>query len=279
MKQSTKLSNTSTSIEHILYSIDNYKPTINYLLQDILTKFLTIIIEFLTIINEKISIKNRQYYLFIVERGLETIIHVFSLIFYYTKNLELTFYHSQKAYYFYIEFIEQISDDNVTFLQLSSKDAVLFVYKKTIYDLNNEYKKNMVEPNEDEKILLNTLDIYIQFYKTLVIHTLYNSSTNNNKEVFDECYKCMENVTESLIKHNKPKKSQIDLVYIFTTLLNDKTIDLNTFYQLIQGFSEKIVLKKKYDENSLKRKIYDYEMNALFLNQEYDKIIGFIFNE
>ncbi len=276
-----KLSNTGTSMEYILYSIDNYKPTINYLLQDILTKFLTIIIEYLTIINEKISIKNRQYYRFIVERGLETIIHVFSLIFYYTKNLELTFYHSQKAYYFYIEFIEQISDDNVTFLQLSSKDAVLFVYKKTIYDLNNEYKKNMVEPTEDEKILLTTLDIYIQFYKTIIIHTLYNSPTNNNKEVFDECYKCMENVTELLIKHNKPKKSQIEMVYTFVSILNDKTSDNNIFYQLIQEFVKKIVVKKKYDEVMLKSKIYSNEFNALFsnLDNNYNKIIEHIFNE
>jgi hypothetical protein len=113
-----------------------------------------------------------------LERGLETLIHVFSVVFYYTKNLELTFYHTQKAYYFYIEFIEQISDDNITFLQLSSKDAILFVYKKTIYDLNNEYKKNLMEPNEDEKIILNTLSSYIHFYKSVIINTLYSNKTN-----------------------------------------------------------------------------------------------------
>jgi hypothetical protein len=96
-------------------------------------------------ISEKTTMKNKLYYKFIFERGIETLLHVFSIIFYYTKNLELTFYHTQKAYYFYIEFIEQISDDNVTFLQLSSRDAVMFVYKKTIFDINNEYKKNIKE--------------------------------------------------------------------------------------------------------------------------------------
>jgi hypothetical protein len=33
--------------------------------------------------------KNKPYYRFIFERGIETLIHVFSCIFYYTKNLEL----------------------------------------------------------------------------------------------------------------------------------------------------------------------------------------------
>jgi hypothetical protein len=280
MKQQTNKSSNSPVIEYILYSIDNYRPTINCLLQDILTKFLTVVIEYLTIISEKITIKNRQYYLFILERGLETIIHVFSVLFYYTKNLELTVYHSQKAYYFYIEFIEQISDDNITFLQLSSKDAILFVYKKTIYELNNEYKKNLLEPNEDEKMLLNTLDIYIHFYKTIIINTLYNCQTNitiTNKINMDECYKCMENVTELLIKYNKPKKSQIELVYNFTNMIFDKSIDINVFYDLVLDFVKKLVSKKKWDELTIKRKIYDPEINSVI--DDKCKLIDFIFKE
>ncbi len=279
MKQSFKPINNNPSLEHILYSIDNYRPTINYLLQDILTKFLTVIIEYLTIITEKITIKNRQYYLFILERGLETLIHVFSIIFYYTKNLELTFYHTQKAYYFYIEFIEQISDDNITFLQLSSKDAILFVYKKTIYDLNNEYKKNLMEPNEDDTIILNTLGSYINFYKAVIINTIYGQTNTINKHSLDECYKCMENVTELLIKHNKPKKSQIDLVYTLTNILCDKNIEINKFYELVIEFVKKIVLKKKIDEQLLKNRLYYPEITNLINDEQYNSIIDFIFNE
>ena len=94
---------------------------------------------------------------------------MFSNIFYYTKNLELSFYHTQKAYYIYIEFIEQISDDNVTFLQLSSKDAILFVYKKTIFELNNECKKNNKELSLEEQNILGTVNLYINMYKKICI--------------------------------------------------------------------------------------------------------------
>ena len=119
-------------IQYLLYNVENYKPLIQNTAQEILTKFTEMMIEYMRLIAEKTNIKNKQYYIFIFERGIETLIHIFSMIFYYTKNLELTFYHSQKAYYFYVEFIEQISDDNITFLQLSSRDALMFVYQNLL---------------------------------------------------------------------------------------------------------------------------------------------------
>ena len=30
------------------------------------------------------------------------------------------------------------------YLQLNSRDATLFVYKKTIYEINNDHKKNII---------------------------------------------------------------------------------------------------------------------------------------
>ena len=147
-----KISQTSPSdLNTLLYNVGNYKPIIENTIQDILTKFVIIIIEYMRLIAEKITMKNKPYYKFIFQRGLETLIHVFSILFYYTKNLELTFYHAQKAIYYYIEFIEQISDENVSFLNLSSRDAVLFVYKKTIYEINNEYKNicQKIKPSDE----------------------------------------------------------------------------------------------------------------------------------
>ena len=82
---------------------------------------------------------NPNYLKFIVIRGIETLTHVFNTILHYTKNLEITYLHSQKAYYYYIEFISQISEDQNIFLQLSSNDAIMYVYKKTIYNINKKF--------------------------------------------------------------------------------------------------------------------------------------------
>ena len=183
MKTGKKTNTFNDDVSYILYNVSNYRTNIENSVQDILHRFVSVIIEYMQFMSEKITMKNKSYYKFVFERGLETLLHVFSVIFYYTKNLDLTFYHTQKAYYFYIEFIEQISDDNVTFLQLSSRDAILFVYKKTIFELNNEYKKNMSEPSNEEKNILSTIDAYTYIYKSFVQFIINHNNFNYETKV------------------------------------------------------------------------------------------------
>ena len=78
-----------------------------------------------------ITIKNGKISQFIISRGLNTITHVFTNLLYYTKNVDILYFHCEKAFYFYAEFVTQISEDDKTFLQLSSRDATNYVYKKT----------------------------------------------------------------------------------------------------------------------------------------------------
>jgi hypothetical protein len=91
--------------------------------------------EYLKYVLENHKIKNACYKKFILIRGLETINHVFYFILYYTNNLEITYFHSQKAIYFYVEFIQQTSTEENSFLQLNSRDAIMYVYKKTIFEI------------------------------------------------------------------------------------------------------------------------------------------------
>ena len=125
-----------------LLNIENYKKEFSYSMDDILKKHGILLNEYLNFIYENINLKNKSCNNFIIIRGIETISHVFSIILYYSKNIDLAFYHGQKAFYFYVEFICQITDEQHTFLQLNSRDASLFVYKKTIFDINNDYTKN-----------------------------------------------------------------------------------------------------------------------------------------
>ena len=176
MKKNFIQSSLIESQNNLLNNVLNYSPRINNTIQEIINKFSVVMIEYMRLISEKINTKNKEYFKFIFERGIETLIHIFTIIFYNTKNLELTYYHTQKAYFFYIEFIEQITDDSVTFLQLSSRDAILFVYKKTIYELNNEYRINIEELNSNENNILLLFNTYTNIYKN-IIHFIIN---NNN---------------------------------------------------------------------------------------------------
>lgn len=195
-----------------LYNSSNYNSKIDVNVNVIMDNFLKILIEFLLLITEKIKMKNIGHYKFIIERGVETLIHVFSLLFYYTKNIELTYYHSQKAYYFYIEFIEQISDDNVTFLQLNSKDAIMFVYKKTIFEINKKHSK---ENSLEELNTLTNMNNYMSIYKHIVSYVLHKNDRINYENMKLLC-DSMEFISTKLNKLNK-----------ITNKINSFIIDLN----------------------------------------------------
>ena len=107
--------------------------------------------EYLSHIVNQLVIKDDIHYLFVIERGFDLFKNIFIMLLHYTKNLDLVIHHLRKSYLYYTEFICQVGEDSNSFLQLNSKDACLFVYKKTIYDINEEFKKQY-EMKEGEKI-------------------------------------------------------------------------------------------------------------------------------
>jgi hypothetical protein len=232
------------------------------------------------LIAEKINIKNKQYYIFIFERGIETLIHIFSMIFYYTKNLELTFYHSQKAYYFYVEFIEQISDDNITFLQLSSRDALLFVYKKTIFEISNDRKKSCKPLTPDEHAIVSYTDVHMHIYKKLVSFILlHNDFKYENKLYYintccDKIQKIATTINKFKIKKNSLLKEEC--IYAFVNFLTNKQTEISSidvFFDMLNKFIDQIKQKKSaINEKKLINKLYEFTgENSL------DTLIDYIF--
>jgi hypothetical protein len=278
LKQSNHL--VTENPQYALNNVDNYKPIFDCLLQDILTKFVSVIVEYMRFMSEKISMKNKHYYRFIFERGIETLSHVFINILYFTKNLDLSFYHSQKAYYFYIEFIEQISDENVTFLQLSSRDAILFVYKKTIYEINQEYKKTILDPSNEDKATLTAMDFYIAIYKNMLRYIFLDSEFNytNNVEHIGQCCDKFKQLADEFNKVRN-KKNHSECIYLFTNLLVDKQIKLSVFFNLILEFTKRLQSRKKIiDEHHLKMNMYSI-LQEIDIDTIDNNLIQDIFSE
>ena len=140
----------------ILKNIENYYEKLDNSSEDIMNKYYELVIEFLNVITDHkmVSLKKKEIYKFILFRGLKTISHVFHMILFYSKNLELSYYHAVKSFYIYIEFIEQIMDDEHHFLNLYSRDSILFVYKKTIHDIPFQSIKQKQE-NETNLDIMN----------------------------------------------------------------------------------------------------------------------------
>jgi len=284
--------------QYVLYNVENYRSSIQNSPQEILAKFVEVIIEYMRLIAEKINIKNKQYYVFIFERGIEILIHVFSMIFYYTKNLELTFYHSQKAYYFFVEFIEQISDDNITFLQLSSRDALMFVYKKTIFELNNEYKKCCPSLTTDEQEIVSYTDAHMRIYKKLVSFIIFykDFKVENKLDYINMCCDNIEKfscVINTKLKPNTRLKGgyfyKEDSICLFINWLENqqtRLTNIEAFFDILNKFMERLKKDKKdkkdkkpTNKKSIINKIYYINNHINETQNEFNQfnIIEYIF--
>ena len=171
--------------EHYLVgSLDNYlKEYETFDTKLYLSKYIEIISEFMLHVSENLHVQDDNYFIFLIKRGVETIVHCFKNLLMYTKNIDLVVFQCKKALYYYIEFIGQISDVSIhhSYLQLNSKDATLFVYKKTIYEINNDYKKKMIITSK-EKNLLKNISCSIDLFNLIVFNILRKEKINYEKK-------------------------------------------------------------------------------------------------
>jgi len=215
-----------------LYNVENYNPTLVEPANVVIEKYVTMLCEYFKFLNDcdDINIDNRTR--FVIIRGLQTITHVFNFIMYYCKNIDLAFFHCQKAYYFYIEFVGQITDDRNTFLQLGSRDATLFVYKKTIFDINQEYKTNMpktMDPSQIQK--------YAKIQNSIKLIELATTTFINNVELTKEPLNILSLCEMIFIVMKTIKDKDITLENI-----NDCSLDLEAIeYKSIPQYMNNII--------------------------------------
>ncbi len=114
--------------------------------------FKKLIIEYFQFIlkdDKKFVISHMDVFKYTIIRGLETMTHVFKIILLYTNNLSAAVFHSQRSICLYVEFMLQIIENSQTFLRLRSRDAVMYVYKETIFRLKKETIHNNINQNID----------------------------------------------------------------------------------------------------------------------------------
>ena len=205
--------------DNSLQNVENYKKDVytninnnnnnnsimaeNHNEMDTYMKYVNVINQYLLFGIETIKNKNSEYLKYILIKGLFTISHVFKMLLLFTRNLDLTYYHCQKSYSYYIEFIGQIGDDAVTYLQLNSKDAALFVYKKTIFDINHEYKKNYCETKAEEKknkIISIFIDTYNKLIETELTHLTCEQLQLKNGSIINRIHTAVGHINDKLYK-------------------------------------------------------------------------------
>jgi hypothetical protein len=247
----------------------------------ILTKFNTLNTEFLLCILDNIIVQNEKYLLFIIQRGLETLKHCFKMILLYTKNLDLTLYHCKKAYCYYVEFIGQIGDDNNSYLQLNSKDATLFVYKKTIFEIDSDFKKTFVLEEEDKLIMdtiTNVIDINLEIILTMIN---YEKKFNDKKEsLVHFIIEKLTKLNEKLYNYNFPiemNNENLEKTNFMIRSLRDFNIDNIKFISICEIFNKKNQ-KKEITKEIIEQKLYRNDCNLYITKLTPLKFINWIFN-
>ena len=256
--------NTNTNIkqtifpsQYSLHNADNYlesfhsSSSTSSTTMDILNKYKILVLEYLQFILENMNCKSDEIYKYIVLRGFTTITHVFQLTLLQTRNLNLSYFHGQKAFYYYVEFIGQITGEQNTFLQLTSKDAVMFVYKKTIFEIHGDFRKSTSLDSQYESghyEIFHLLDIFCQIMKTLVSQFITQDNFiefQTNKTYLDKLKK-IEKICDMM---NIPKinSNQLQNLKLVIDCLGDVK---EKYHETIQIFIIKFLKSKPANELS-----------------------------
>jgi len=266
-----------------LSNVDNYKSELDSNEHILFLKYVGLIHELFQGCTENIYIQKEDYLKYIMIKGIKNTFYIYNFLLLYTKNVELAIYHTQKSIIYYIEFISQIGEDTNNLLQLNSKDATLFIFKKTIFEVNEDTRKNYKE-NKVTKEKLEMLQLYIDFYNNLLIQVIseYDFKANNTislqKIIFTKLYNIVETLVQIPIiyKHNYIRiKEKVGTLHILLDTLNNyykyEFINNNYLY-LIEYCIKKlhkvdidcIKVNNKLNKVNIEEKLQDYSVCKIF---------------
>ena len=266
-----------------LSNVENYKNELDSNEHILFLKYVGLIHELFQSCTENIYIQKEDYLKYIMIKGIKNTFYIYNFLLLYTKNLELTIYHTQKSIIYYIEFISQIGEDTNNLLQLNSKDATLFIFKKTIFEVNEDTRKNYKE-NKATCDKLDMLQLYIGFYNNVLTQVIseYDFKTNNTislqKIIFTKLYNIVEMMVQIPIiyKHNSIRiKEKLGTLHILLDTLNNYyKYDFinNNYLYLIEYCIKKlhkvdidnVKINNKLNMVNIEEKLQDYSVCKIF---------------
>ena len=260
----------SKDYNYSLHNIENYKKELNSPINEIVKKYLNLLVEYYKFIIENIKIKNKQFTHFIIMRGLDTITNVFLILLLYTKNVDLTYFHCQKSFYFYVEFVGQISEDEKMFLQLTSRDASTYVYKKTIFEINSEFKKMNDDMNAITRDKFEIINFYTSLCKNYLLKVIEKADFNKNEELLNLIEETLDKLNSTQIKIEKLKLFELVSDKLLVSIENAES-----FFEANQHLVKKFV-KNNNILNNCEKKILSEDFENKINNEPYDKFINWL---
>lgn len=268
-----------------LNNIANYNNSLDIQSHIIFLKYVGVVHELIQCVVDNIHIQNNDYLRYIIILGIKNIGYIFKLLILYTKNVELTIFHCQKSILYYVEFIGQIGENNQNFLNLNSKDAILFLFKKTIFMINNDFRTKFTQDTTCKNIL-DTSNKYITIYNNILFQFIntYNFKDDNTKIqniIFTKIYKIVESLIQYEITYKKDthnKNEKLDSINNVVTMIN---LNYNQYairenYTYLIDFFVKKMQKKHLDLNIIKQNLTAIDNQKQFSSYSVCKIYNFL---
>lgn len=262
-----------------ILNTENYKKKLDFDIEEAYSNYIKLMDKYNTTVLTSINIIKHQYFKYVYLKGVESLTHIFTFLIFYTKNMPLTYHHCEKSLFYYIEFIGQIGDDNHTFLQLNSKDAVLFIYKKTIFDIDDNIKKDIIT-TEFEKSIFDKINLFTNLYKNTV-NIVVNSNNidivselENRNNLYQENFVLVNDIFNLIISKNKNNNTSSNITYYYkiTKKLLLKKYNLNnTVCKTIFHTISKQFEKKKNKLENIYININSNEFDTHHNNNEFIK--------
>jgi len=197
--------------------------------------------------------------------GISIIHRIFEFIFQKTKNINTIYYYSNEAISYYLEYIKQVYKANL-FNNLNQADAVVFVYKKIIFELSNKETieiveigsksilSNIIDANKSEHCLLHLSDdefnhLFFFIKKNTDLLLSWKHSFSKKKEnIFNNnsSYQLrIEFFQEFIEKFMKKKESYINFIEFLELFYLRFDVEIDIWKKILQDVFIEITKKKK----------------------------------
>jgi len=225
----------------------------------IIELYVNVLMDYFKLMDQSDVIRKLENVNYITYVGLSVIINVFKINLINTRNIDIVFYHMQKAYYCYLEYIEQIYKNTIIH-NLNITDVVTFIYKKTIEDHpTDNFPANTHDSLEDEADIYNNLQ---QIEKITNILMFWN---NNDFTARIRGVICQQFLLKYLDLFQL--SDVYPLIEYFEIIIEKITITEESYITFLTEFYKKVMKLKKNNKIPLK---YQLDMNILVLcNQSF----------
>jgi len=170
-----------------LYELTNkdiYLEKCNFFLNDSCNKYMTLMNHYIILCNEnKLTYEE-------INKGFDILSNIYIILLQQTKNLDVAAHYINNSIFLYIEYLEQIKqrDSEFVFVNLTLKDAITYIYRKSVYSIPLPTKKKDIVLKEEislNNILISHTFEFSKIYNYILkyfVNLLFNNDSNNSND-------------------------------------------------------------------------------------------------